>query len=253
MEASDTQGAARTVSEALSTAQSITDTPTRNSTLAGIVGWQAAAGDIQRALSLAQSIDDDNRASALSHIARAQIAAQTKPAPTQTASTGSGGAISTAASGQGAAEDADEASVMQAVTEAMGREDYAKALELARPLANRGIPIAQFTMGLLSEDDTEAARWFRLAADQGSVGAQVHLGRLYYLGSGVPQVVPGFGTFTTKEREACVFRWKPIAHSSPNRSLIPFQADHPFRSMPITDSSRMPIIFGVGTGTVGGV
>ena len=51
----------------------------------------------------------------------------------------------------------------------------------------------------------------------------------------------------------CVFRWKPITHSSANRSLIPLQADQSFRSMPITDSSLMPITFGVGTGTVGGV
>ena len=51
----------------------------------------------------------------------------------------------------------------------------------------------------------------------------------------------------------CVFRSKPITHSSPNRSLIPFQADHPFQSKPITDSSSMPITFGVGTGTVRGV
>ena len=53
--------------------------------------------------------------------------------------------------------------------------------------------------------------------------------------------------------QVCVFRWKPITHSSANRSLIPLQADQSFRSMPITDSSLMPITFGVGTGTVGGV
>ena len=52
---------------------------------------------------------------------------------------------------------------------------------------------------------------------------------------------------------ACVFRSKPITHSSPNRSLIPFQADHLFQSMPITDSSPMPITFWLATGTVGGV
>ena len=51
----------------------------------------------------------------------------------------------------------------------------------------------------------------------------------------------------------CVFRSKPITHSIPNRSLIPFQADHPFQSKPITDSGSMPVTFGVGTGTVRGV
>ena len=53
--------------------------------------------------------------------------------------------------------------------------------------------------------------------------------------------------------DGCVFRSKPITRSSPNRSLIPFQADHPFQSMPITDSSSMPITFWLATGTVGGV
>ena len=51
----------------------------------------------------------------------------------------------------------------------------------------------------------------------------------------------------------CVFRSKPITQSSANRSLIPFQADHPFQSMPITDSSSMPITFWLATGTVRGV
>ena len=34
---------------------------------------------------------------------------------------------------------------------------------------------------------TEAARWFRLAADQGNPGAQVKLALLYEAGKGVPQ------------------------------------------------------------------
>ncbi len=32
----------------------------------------------------------------------------------------------------------------------------------------------------------------------------------------------------------CVFRSKPITDSGPNRSLIPVQTDHRFRSKPIT-------------------
>ena len=45
----------------------------------------------------------------------------------------------------------------------------------------------------------------------------------------------------------------PREARSPGRLRIPVETDHPFRSMPITDSSPMPITFGVGTGTVGGV
>ena len=56
-----------------------------------------------------------------------------------------------------------------------------------------------------------------------------------------------------REDVECVFRSKPITQSSANRSLIPFQADHPFQSMPITDSSSMPITFWLATGTVRGV
>ena len=50
----------------------------------------------------------------------------------------------------------------------------------------------------------------------------------------------------------CGFRSIPITDSSASRSLIPLQTDHLFQSQPITDSSSMPIIFEVGTGTVGG-
>ncbi len=36
-------------------------------------------------------------------------------------------------------------------------------------------------------DDAEAARWYRLAADQGDAEAQKNLGLMYHLGQGVPQ------------------------------------------------------------------
>jgi len=37
------------------------------------------------------------------------------------------------------------------------------------------------------EDDAEAVRWYRLAADQGQAGAQNSLGFMYANGQGVPQ------------------------------------------------------------------
>ena len=39
----------------------------------------------------------------------------------------------------------------------------------------------------MSRNDADAARWFRLAADQGYAAAQFNLGRAYAIGQGVPQ------------------------------------------------------------------
>ncbi|MDH3505206.1 MAG: sel1 repeat family protein [Nitrospirota bacterium] len=75
------------------------------------------------------------------------------------------------------------------------RVDYSTELEKWQPLAEQGNPEAQFKLSLMyiksqggiSKDYAEAARWSRLAADQGHVGAQVLLGSLYHDGWGVPQ------------------------------------------------------------------
>jgi len=48
----------------------------------------------------------------------------------------------------------------------------------------------------------------------------------------------------------CVFRPKPDTDSGASRSLIPVQADHLFRSNPITDSAGKPITF-VGASGIG--
>jgi TPR repeat protein len=65
--------------------------------------------------------------------------------------------------------------------------DYATALRIYRSLADQGIAIAQFNVGLLydggrgvSKDDGQAMKWYRLAADQGRSDAQYQLGHLYY-------------------------------------------------------------------------
>ena len=58
-----------------------------------------------------------------------------------------------------------------------------------------GSPGAQFLLGSLydtgqqgvSEDDAEAVRWYRLAAEQGLAEAQVNLGVMYDNGEGVPE------------------------------------------------------------------
>lgn len=65
-----------------------------------------------------------------------------------------------------------------------------------RRLAEQGDPVAQYAVGLhcaqgedVSQDYTEAARWFSLAAEQGHIGAQATLGGLYWAGRGVPKNV----------------------------------------------------------------
>jgi uncharacterized protein len=77
---------------------------------------------------------------------------------------------------------------------AYGRGDYAGALKILRPLADRNVGEADFELGYLYYNGTgvpqnyvEAARLYRLAAEQGVSGAQKDLGVMYMNGQGVPQ------------------------------------------------------------------
>ena len=79
---------------------------------------------------------------------------------------------------------------------AFQRADYAKALKLARPLAEAGDPRAEAIVGSayyrgrgVPQDYAEAARWYRLAAEQGDAQAQYNLGLAYARGEGVTQDV----------------------------------------------------------------
>ena len=74
------------------------------------------------------------------------------------------------------------------------RGDYAAALVEFRPLADRGVRLAQYTLGLMyagghgvPQDYAEAVKWFGRAAAQGAPQAQFELGMLYARGQGVPQ------------------------------------------------------------------
>ncbi len=74
------------------------------------------------------------------------------------------------------------------------RKDYATALRLLRPLAERGDTRAQGGLGFMytigrgvPQDYAEAANWYLKAAEQGSAGAQNILGVMYLSGRGVPQ------------------------------------------------------------------
>lgn len=73
-------------------------------------------------------------------------------------------------------------------------QDYAEAARWYRLAAEQGHAVAQYGLGMMysngvgvPEDDVEAVRWYRLAAEQGYAGAQASLGFHYATGDGVPQ------------------------------------------------------------------
>lgn len=75
---------------------------------------------------------------------------------------------------------------------AFDKSDYETAFEAFRPLAMDENSNAQYHLGLLyrngwgvPQDDSEAARWLRLAAYQGHVEAQYILGYMYEHGQGL--------------------------------------------------------------------
>ncbi len=72
------------------------------------------------------------------------------------------------------------------------RGDHSAALEIWRPLAERGHAASQYSLGLLYyrgegvlPDPKQAAKWYRKAADQGDPDAQLNLGLMYAQGEGV--------------------------------------------------------------------
>lgn len=74
------------------------------------------------------------------------------------------------------------------------RGAYGPALQVIRPLAEKGHVEAQTLLGVLysegravPQNDVEAVKWYRLAAEQNDAFAQSGLSALYYLGRGVPQ------------------------------------------------------------------
>jgi TPR repeat protein len=77
---------------------------------------------------------------------------------------------------------------------AIERKNYGLALVSLKPLADTGHPAAQSNLGYMYEeglgvtiDLSEAARWYRMAAEQGDSYSQVRLGYLYEKGLGVPR------------------------------------------------------------------
>ncbi len=77
---------------------------------------------------------------------------------------------------------------------AFNRGDFAGAMRLWRPLAERDDPRSQAGIGFMyhrglgvATDDAQAALWLRKAAEQGQAEGQFMLGNLYFFGLGVRQ------------------------------------------------------------------
>ncbi len=78
--------------------------------------------------------------------------------------------------------------------EASNKGDFELAMNIWLPHAQSGNSLAQFYVGSLYRngegvdvDYLEAARWFKLSADNGEWISQSNLGQMYYLGQGVDQ------------------------------------------------------------------
>jgi TPR repeat protein len=72
------------------------------------------------------------------------------------------------------------------------RGDHSVAMEIWRPLAERGDAAAQYMVGYLYaqgegvvSNSGKAVKWYRKAADQGDPDAQLNLGLMYVNGAGV--------------------------------------------------------------------
>ncbi|MDA9260795.1 sel1 repeat family protein, partial [Puniceicoccaceae bacterium] len=74
-------------------------------------------------------------------------------------------------------------------------QDDVEAAKWYRKAAEQGHVEAQYNLGYMydfgyggvPEDDTEAVKWYRKAAEQGYAQAQYNLGMAYYYGHGVPE------------------------------------------------------------------
>ena len=73
-------------------------------------------------------------------------------------------------------------------------QNYSEAVKWWRKSAEQGNAKAQFNLGKcyahgdgVSQDFSEAVKWYRLAAEQGQKYAQYNLGCCYYNGTGVTQ------------------------------------------------------------------
>ena len=88
---------------------------------------------------------------------------------------------------------ANSAGMKESVATA-SQEDFAKAFQLCKPLAEQGDADAQHKVGWMyfnakgvPQDYAKALKWYQLAAEQGWARSQVYLGLMYLNGQGVAQ------------------------------------------------------------------
>lgn len=95
------------------------------------------------------------------------------------------------ASGQASGMALDEAAkaVMREASDAYGKRDFAKAIALLTPEAEKGNAHASFSLGLMAVRGDgmpmsveTAAVWWQMSAEGGHPDAMYHLGRLYFQG-----------------------------------------------------------------------
>src|ERR1700691_5394845 len=122
----------------------------------------------------------------------------------------------------------------QAGVDAFQKGDYMTAAKEWRPLAEQGVPIAQFNLGLLYLDghgvpqsDAEAVNWFRRAAEQDYAPAQHNLGAMYGSGEGVKrdyiQAYKWMNLCAAKGNSGCVTQRDLIAKKLKPRQLAEAQ------------------------------
>jgi TPR repeat protein len=108
---------------------------------------------------------------------------------TRTPDTGGGARTPPSAAPSASSDDP----TLQTINEAVRKNDCAKAVRLARPLADKGNVVGERVMGFclgskgmgIRKNATEAAKWLTKAADQGDATAQLLLGLAYFGGDGV--------------------------------------------------------------------
>lgn len=88
------------------------------------------------------------------------------------------------------------------------KHEFGKAVELWKPLADRGNAVAQFHLGEayengdgVAKDDAQAVTWYRKGAEHGDAAAQFSLGWMYEHGHGVAEDQAQAETWNRKAAE----------------------------------------------------
>ena len=130
------------------------------------------------------------------------------------------------------------------------RGDYAAEVAIVRPLAEKGVPFAQFNLGVLydqgkgvPQDNALAIQWYRKAAEQGLPQAQVNLAIMYEEGEGVPaDYVEAYLWYALADAQGdsqapqakrdIAKKMTPAQIEEAERRVKEFKAAHPFRIPP---------------------